>query len=1003
MRTTALRKQRREQAQLGFEALSIEGGLISADWLARVAQLQATRQTDADYRIPKGLNVRDEIGRYWRMAQALWSDFAAGRAASGNSVAHSERFVAPLLRDVFGFATLGAAKPVEIDGRVYPIGYEAQSGRVPVVIAGVGEGPDAAAARFGDGGRRRSAFGLAQEYLNAADGALWGLATDGLSLRILRDNASLTRPAWIEADLARLFTEELYADFAALWLLIHETRFGKHNASAADSPLELWRAAGREEGTRARERLRRGVEEALELLGQGFLSHPANTRLRQALQDGTITTQAYFQQQLRLVYRLIFLLTVEERGLLHPTDSPEAAKRRYAEAYSLRRLRERASRRNAHDRFGDLWEALKITFRGAARGEPRLALPPLGGLFGEDQCPALDAASLENRGLLGAVFRLAWLREEGGLSHVNWRDMGPEELGSVYEGLLELVPQITMAARRFGFARGAETKGNARKLSGSYYTPDSLVQALLDSALEPVIEAKIAAHPEEPAAALLSISVIDPACGSGHFLLAAARRIAAHVARLQTGGTPSATDYRRALRQVISHCIFGIDRNPMALELARTALWLEAMTPDAPLAFIDHHLICGDALIGLMDLTVLKDGIPNEAFKPLAGDDKEVARRLAKTNRTALKSLERTRATGAQLGFEFLDRAAVQQLRQLDALPDDTLDAVAAKRATLQRTLAEAWDVKAHPLALAADLYLAAFLAPKQKETEAAIPTTADLAASLDGQPVREGVTDLARREVARPPVLHWSIAFAQVFDRGGFDAVLGNPPWERIKLQEQEFFASRDPEVAEARNKAERTKLISVLETSPSGSSQHRLFLEFEVAKREFEAASVFAHHSRRYPLTGKGDVNTYALFAETALQMLSENGRAGLILPFGIATDETTSSFFGHVSNGRLISLFSFEEIRRWFPATDDRKSFCLMTLGRGKRTEFALNLSDLAELQSPGKRFHITAKEIAILNPNTLTGPSQQLVQYQIDDLVPGFRFILGSATELGCKCL
>ena len=451
----------------------------------------------------------------------------------------------------------------------------------------------------------------------------------------------------------------------------------------------------------------------------------------------------------------------------------ETAKQRYAEGYSLRRLRDRARRRNAHDRFGDLWEGLKIAFRGVAQGETRLALPPLGGLFAEDQCPALDSASLENRALLGAVFRLAWLREEGGLSRVNWRDMGPEELGSVYEGLLELVPQITMAARRFAFASGPETKGNARKLTGSYYTPDSLVQALLDSALEPVIEAAIAAHPDAPADALLGLAVIDPACGSGHFLLSAARRIAAHVARLQANGTPSASDYRRALRQVISRCIFGVDRNPMALELARTALWLEAMTSDAPLTFVDHHLVCGDALIGLMDLAVLKDGIPNEAFKPLAGDDREVAKRLAKKNRDALKSLERTRASGAQLGFEFLDRGVVQQLRHLDAMPDGTPEAVAAKRAAWQRTLAEERDAKAHPLALAADLDLAAFLGPKRKESETAIPTTADFAALLAGQPLREGVIPLARSEVARLPALHWPIAFAQVFAQGGFDAVL--------------------------------------------------------------------------------------------------------------------------------------------------------------------------------------------------------------------------------------
>src|SRR6185295_1563813 len=182
------------------------------------------------------------------------------------------------------------------------------------VIAAASTGLDTLSPTFGDDGRRRSPFGLAQEYLNAADGAMWGFASDGSTLRVIRDNASLTRPAWIEADLQRIFTEERYADFAALWLLCHETRFGREGQPAAECALEAWRNAGREEGTRAREHLRRGVEEALVALGQGFLAHPENQSLRTDLQKGTLSKKDYFNQLLRLVYRLIFLLAVEERG-----------------------------------------------------------------------------------------------------------------------------------------------------------------------------------------------------------------------------------------------------------------------------------------------------------------------------------------------------------------------------------------------------------------------------------------------------------------------------------------------------------------------------------------------------------------------------------------------------------------------------------------------------------------------------------------------------------------
>jgi hypothetical protein len=434
-------RRRKQENQLAFESITIEGGLLSPDWLARVAQLQAASQTEGDYAVPKGLNLRDEIGRYWRMAQAHWKDFAAGLAAGADARPLAERFVLALLRDSFGFASLAPVGTIQMGERAFPIGFSAQGRRVPVIIAPAGRGLEAPLPEFGDGGRRRTAFGLAQEYLNEVDEALWGLVSDGNTLRILRDNASLTRPAWIEADLARIFTEGRYADFAALWLLVHESRFGKTGQPATDCALETWRAAGREEGTRAREDLRRGVEEALLALGQGFLAHPENAALRASLVDGSLATKDYFNQLLRLVYRLIFLLTVEERGLLHPEDTSEAARRLYAEGYGLRRLRERAVKRSAHDRFPDLWEAQKIVFRGVAAGEPRLALPALAGIFAQGQCPALDSAKLENRALLLAVFRLAWLREKAGLARVNWRDMGPEELGT---GLA--VPELLRAS-----------------------------------------------------------------------------------------------------------------------------------------------------------------------------------------------------------------------------------------------------------------------------------------------------------------------------------------------------------------------------------------------------------------------------------------------------------------------------------------------------------------------------------------------------------------------------
>jgi hypothetical protein len=969
------RKIRQGDAQLAFEALSIEGGLLSPEWLANVAQLQADHQADADYRIPKGLNLRDEIGRYWRIAQAHWSELQAGMKAGAEHQALSERFVLALLRDVLGFSAVAKTEALHVGDRTYPVGHRALDGRVPIVIAPAASGLDTLALEFGDGTRRRSAFGLAQEYLNAEEKAVWGLASDALSLRILRDNASLTRPAWIEADLGRIFAEERYADFAALWLLAHETRFGAPDHPVADSPLEGWRTAGREEGTRAREFLRQGVEEALEALGRGFLAHPENQPIRAALQDGKLTPDALFQQLLRLVYRLIFLLTAEERGVLHPPDAADGAKRLYAEGYSLRRLRDRSVKRSAHDRFADLWEGLKIVLRGVARGQPLLGLPPLGGLFDADQCPHLDAAKLENRALLAAVFKLSWLRQGNSLSRVNWRDMGPEELGSVYESLLELVPVIPEDGRGFSFATGDETKGNARKTTGSYYTPDSLVQVLLDSALEPVVQQTIAAHPDKPAEALLQLSIVDPACGSGHFLLAAARRLAAHVARLQADGTPSAAEYRHALRQVVSRCLYGVDLNPMAVELCRVSLWMEAVEPGRPLSFLDSHIQQGNALLGATPELMAK-GIPDAAFEPIEGDDKKTASLLKKKNKAAAegqRGLESLWSKPAEAESAEVTKAVAA----LEAAPDASLEDVTRKEAQwdgLQRSLAFSHQK------FVADAWCAAFVWPKPatepKKVDpivAAAPTNDLWRQIRDGQGKPPPETVRTVGELAgHYRFFQWHLAFPHVFAKGGFDVVLGNPPWERVNLKEKEFFAALRPDIASAPNAAARKRLIAGLAVEDPS-----LFAAYRWALRSADAEGHFARASGRFPLCGRGDINTYSVFAETATALLSGKGRAGLIVPAGIATDETTKYFFQSVVGSQtLVSLFGFENEEFLFPGVHHATKFCLLSLtGRESRVEqatFSFFARRVSDIHLKERRFELSAGDFESLNPLTRTCP-------------------------------
>lgn len=984
-------------ADIGFAAITIEGGLIAPAQVQAIASAAPDQKMAADYGCPKGTGLRDEITRYFRIGQAHWQAYTR---LDQPTMQQTADFARSLLEQAFGFELTGPHHHTREDRR-YTIAWEAKGGRVPVVVAPpapaekgkAGDGFARALPEFGDGasGRiaRRSPTVLLQDWLNANPDFYWGLVFAGDRVRLMRDNASLTRPAWIEADLGAIFRDEMFADFAALWLLIHASRFGAEGAGASDCALERWREAGMRAGTSARERLRVNVEDALMALGQGILD--ANPTIRERLDTNDLTMPHLFEQMLRVVYRLIFLGVAEDRDLLHPPATPKAVRDLYSNNYGFAWLRDRSTRRNAHDHHHDAWEGVKVVFRALERGEKLLGLPALGGLFDRALTPDLDAAQIPNRALLAAAFKLGWLIEDGRRVRINWRDMATEELGSVYEGLLELVPVREDGGRTFGFAGGAEARGNARKVSGSYYTPDSLVQCLLDSALDPVLDR---AEAEGGANAILELNVIDPACGSGHFLLGAARRMATRVAQIRN---PDAPDYNAAMRDVVRGCIHGVDRNPMAIELAKVALWIESVEPGKPLGFLDANIQCGDSLLGVFDLQALEEGIPDDAYKPLTGDDKDTAKYFAKRNKDEKKGQAAFDfSAGGGTGLPPAKLAATMD--DLRHLPEDTVAQVAEKR---RRFAAWEADPKRYATKVACDLYIAAFLLPKTGGAPAnansvTVPTTSHLRQRLGGGQIFGPLEAASVDAAGDARAFHWPLAFPEVMiGKGGFDVVLGNPPWERIKLQEQEFFASRDADIAGAPNAAARTKLIKALPTAvlADGSPdlpRRQLHAAFEAAKRTAEASSVFfsspkdedptkialtkVSKARRYPWTGRGDVNTYALFAEHFLNLANADGGAGIIVPTGIATDATTAPFFGHlVSSQRLAGLVDFENSQPLFPGVHRSFKFALLTLGSGvAAAEFAFFLTDPTQLEDNRRRFNLSPAQIAAINPNTKTAP-------------------------------
>ena len=928
----------------------------------------------------------NEIGKAFSIARASWYHFTASGHANIKPWAHT------LLKDVLGYQLgecpaegIPAGRRAADDdqpARLYPITYIAgpeASCVIPVLVVPATQDLDKSM-DFGHGMKQAPAR-LMQQFLNESGRFLWALVTNGTTLRLMRDNPALSRPCYLEVDLSTMLSTADAVAFDTMWRLMHSSRAALRTPEEPSGCLwEDWRKELEEQGSRARDGLRDSVERALCALGTGFLhgKGSGNDELRAALRGGRINANDFYQELMRTVYRLIFLSVTEERDLIHAHDRRlTTAAKAYDAAYSLSRLVDRALNPDDDERFHDLWEAQRIVFKALASNEPQrdLALPALGGLFAEDQCPHLNECVLSNKYFLLALRYLRWFRADrtAAFARVDYRYMGAEELGSVYESLLELTPVLSPELTNFYLQGGCEdqnkARGNPRKSTGSYYTPTCLVEQVLNTALNPLLE-QCRTEGE-----LLRLRVIDPACGSGHFLLGAARRLAETLASIRAGGPYTQEDFLKAMHDVVSRCIYGVDINPMAIELVRMNLWLEGYQPGKPLSFLDHHLQVGNSLLGIIDTKCLSYGIPSDAYKPLAGDDKEICKELKKSNTSSVKLL--------RSGNRSLVLASPERPADLEQMPEDSPSEVRAKeRAWSNIRREQERDIQT----AAADVWVGAFLLPKTPGAD--IPTTSLMESLANGLASIDEPAVAAARDACRAAgVFHWPLRFAEAMSDGGFHCVLGNPPWEKIKLQEKEFFSVRCPAIAAASNAAERTRLIQLLkegkmthhqegtEGTPAPWEQ-TLFRQYEAALRQAEAESLFYHapaqDGGRFPLTGVGDVNLYALFAELDDQLRRPDGRAGFIVPTGIATDDSTKAFFQSIVQGRqLASLYDFEN-KELFPAVHKSYKFSLITLSPAEQADFACYLVHPRELADKRRHFKMTAEDFALINPNTGTCP-------------------------------
>ena len=611
---------------MSYPGIRIEGAILSPDILDRIDELPG--QKPSHFGLNTKANVKDEIASTWADSQEYWRIYQRklDTVNEGNNATTETRnlWMVPLL-GLLGYKTEYQTRGAEVNGQIYAISHRATN-RADTVVQIIGaRDPAGLDKKPANATRRMSAHALVQEFLNLHE-QLYGLVTDGRVLRLLRDSSRLIKQSYLEFDLDRIFTDGLFADFAVLFRLLHATRLPLRNDKAAESLIETYHQESLESGARIRDGLSHAVEQAILDFGNGFLSHPNNDALRNAVTDNNLEADVYYQQLLRLIYRLLFLMVIEERDMIFPVDAPKKQRDIYREFYSIARLRRLAEKRYLVDpRCQDLWLSLQSTFRLFEADGPgtKLGIAPLAGdLFSSEAISSLNGCAIRNGVLLRCLRSLGIYQhpDSGQFIRVNYAALNVEEFGSVYEGLLEYEPEFNgeMTGLQFKFR-----KGNGRASSGSHYTPDDLVQPLIRHSLEYQITECI--EDDGPERKLLDLRIADIACGSGHILLAAARRIATELAVVRTGEEqPAPTVYRAALRDVICTCIYGVDVNPLAVELCKVALWLEAHIPGQPLNFLDHHIKCGNAIVGFAHYEDLDQGVPTEAFKKQPGDDKDI-------------------------------------------------------------------------------------------------------------------------------------------------------------------------------------------------------------------------------------------------------------------------------------------------------------------------------------------------------------------------------------------
>ena len=1001
---------------MDYTSIHVYGHLLSDDILHQIeTDKNLAGNRDSDFALDSSL--QETIDYAWTALRADWG-FYLTRSLTNDpyGTRRSREFMERLLL-LFGFHPQRQQQYVESDtGTIHNITWLCpDTGNMPVIVKGdrtASSGEEAlerCSLDFRSKGNRKekSAHATMLEYLNNTEN-IYGIIANGPTLRLIRNSGQLVKQTYIEFDLRRMLEEDKYTEFCLLFRLLHASRFKTEGDN--QSIIEKYFNLSIESGNRIRAGLSQAAQKAMEIIGNAALRGKGlgNDALRTKLKNSHITAEAFNKELMHFIYRLLFLFIIEDRGLVYDGDTPDI--RRWREIYKkyyavsrYRNLSELSHVRNA--RYNDLWVGLMDSFRlfEDEKFGGKLGIKPLGGvLFSQNTLENLKNCEIANDAVFDAFRTLNLFRDENGqLVKINYSSIDVEEFGSVYEGILEKRPLLTVGITdsdwTYGFVGGLD-----RQSTSSYYTRPDLVQSLIRTTLEPVIKERLSKlnTPEEKVASLLSMKVCDAASGSGHIVLAMARTIAWYVGSIRTGeDNPASMEYRRALHEVIQKCVYAVDYNPDAVELCKVVLWIEGYCAGMPLSFLDHHIRCGNSVVGVTDLDMLLEGVPDKAFN---AEDKDTLKVIKLLNKKALKDIKLIKdGKGEGLAISLfredfnisnIDEEQIslaEEVREITALPENDL----LEQLTKQRRWEDLMQSpRVESLRRACDIFTTAFYHTFTYDDVHAgnvglklpdSPYTATVYQALeeikqlenpdsDYVPLTEEFKVSVANEASRQRFFHWCVEFPEVFaNGGGFDVMCGNPPWDKIKVEDKKWFESHGRmDIVNAGTASQRKKVIEELKDTDSS-----LYQKYRQALDDAEAMSRFVRFSGRFPLTATGDIDLYPMFAELCLQFSKEAW--GLVLPTGIAVNDSNKAFFSKlVDENRFISLYDFENREKLFDI-DSRFKFCLLTAGKQqskpRTVQGGFYLTRIDHLLDPNRIYTLQTSDFSLLNPNTKTCPT------------------------------